>query len=132
MQLPTDLPAGTARTVVTSDSDLAVPLIDDRIMRDWCDDMDHEDVVAILARVPHEGAKSLADLYKSIKDGDLALARRSAHRLKGMANNLGAARLARVARAIELESPGIEEVSRRMPTLEQTLGETLEALRSRC
>ena len=107
-----------------------LPLIDQRIMSDWCSDMDKEDVVAILARVPEEGARSLAGFKKAIDAGDVALARRTAHRLKGMANNLGAVRLARVARAIELTSQNIADVSGQMVDLETTLGETLEALRS--
>lgn len=109
-----------------------LPLIDQRIMDDWRSDMDDEDVRSIIARVPAEGARSLADFQRAIEAGDLASARRTAHRLKGMANNLGAVRLARMARAIELGCQSIEEVSGRMPSLEQTLGETLEALRSGC
>jgi HPt (histidine-containing phosphotransfer) domain-containing protein len=108
------------------------PLIDQRIMSDWCNDMDKEDVLSILARVPDEGARSLTDFKKAIDAGDLVSARRTAHRLKGMANNLGAVRLARMARAIELTSQSIDDVSGRMPTLEQTMGETFEALRSYC
>ena len=80
-------------------------------MSDWCDDLDKEDVLAILARVPEEGARSFADLAKAIAAGDVAAARRTAHRLKGMANNLGAVRLARIARAIELGCQSIEDVS---------------------
>ena len=38
-----------------------LPLIDQRAMSDWCDDMDKEDVLAILARVPEEGTGALAD-----------------------------------------------------------------------
>jgi len=114
----------------TAEADL--PLIDQRVMSDWCSDMDREDVLSILARVPDEGSRSLADFEKAIAAGDLASTRRTAHRLKGMANNLGAARLARMARHIELGCQSIEEVSRRMPMLEQTLDETLQALRSSC
>ena len=106
-----------------------LPLIDRRIMSDWCDDLDREDVLAILARVPDEGSRSLADFAKAITGGDLASARRTAHRLKGMANNLGAVRLAGMARSIELGCQSISEVSARLPALEQTLGETLVALR---
>ena len=130
MQSPIELHATSAPVDATIEAE--VPLIDQRIMGDWCDDMDKEDVLSILARVPDEGARSLADLEKAIAGGDLAAARRTAHRLKGMANNLGAVRLARMARAIELNCQSIDEVSSRMATLEQTLGETLEALRSHC
>jgi HPt (histidine-containing phosphotransfer) domain-containing protein len=109
-----------------------VPLIDQRVMDDWRSDMVEEDVLSIIARVPAETSRSLADFRKAIASGDLASARRTAHRLKGMANNLGAARLARMARTIELGCHSIEEVSTCMPPLQQTLDETLEALRSGC
>ena len=101
-------------------------------MSDWCDDLDREDVLAILARVPGEGTRSLADFAKAVAGGDVAAARRTAHRLKGMANNLGAVRLAQMARSIELGCHSIDEVSARLPALEQTLGETLAALRCHC
>lgn len=128
MQPPAELHSTSAPADATAEAEL--PLIDRRVMSDWCGDMDKEDVIAILARVPDEGTRSLADFGKAIAASDLASARRTAHRLKGMANNLGAVRLARMARAIELGCQSIDEVSRRMAPLEQTLGETLEALRS--
>lgn len=130
MQSPTDPQAAGASADATAES--ALPLIDGRIVSDWCGDMDREDVLSILARVPEEGTRSLADFAKAIAAGDLASARRTAHRLKGMANTLGAVRLARMARAIELGCQSIDEVSGRLPTLEQTLDDTLEALRHHC
>jgi HPt (histidine-containing phosphotransfer) domain-containing protein len=99
-------------------------------MSDWCDDMDKADVLAVLALVPQESARCLADIRKAIAGRDLDAARRTAHRLKGMASSLGAIRLARMARAMELTSQSIEDVSGRMAALEKTLGETLEAIRS--
>jgi HPt (histidine-containing phosphotransfer) domain-containing protein len=109
-----------------------LPLIDQSIMSDWCNDLEKEDVLAILSSVPDEVKRSLADLRKAVGARDLASARRTAHRLKGMANNLGAVRLGRMARDIELTSHSIEDVSARLATLEQTMGKTLEALRSYC
>ena len=106
-----------------------LPLIDHRIMSDWSDDMDKEDVLAILGRVPEEVARSRAELEKAIDASDLASARRAAHRLKGMASNLGAVRLARMARSIELGCESIVDVSDRMAILGTIIGETLEALR---
>jgi hypothetical protein len=107
-----------------------LPLIDQRAMRDWCGDMDRDDVVAVLARVPEEGARCLGELRKAVAAGDLVLAKRSAHRLKGMAANLGAARLARAARGIELSCQSIDDVGARVPALERVLVETLESLSS--
>ena len=130
MQPPAELRSTSASANATAEAEL--PLIDHRAMSDWCDDMDKEDVLAILARVPEEGIRSLADFEKAIATSDLASARRTAHRLKGMAHNLGAARLAQLARAVELDCQSIDDVSRRMPTLEQALRDTLEALHSYC
>jgi HPt (histidine-containing phosphotransfer) domain-containing protein len=130
MHSPIELHSASPSADATAEAEL--PLIDRRVMSDWCDDMDTEDVLAILARVPEEGDRSLVELRKAVAAGDLASARRAAHRLKGMANNLGAARLARVARIIELSSQSIDDVSGRMSTLQKTMGETLEALRSYC
>ena len=107
-----------------------LPLIDPRVMSDWCDDMEKADVLDVLARVPHESARCLADIRKAIAESDLPSARRSAHRLKGMASNLGAARPARVARSVELTSQSIEDVSGRMASLEKISAETLEAIRA--
>jgi HPt (histidine-containing phosphotransfer) domain-containing protein len=118
--------------VLDATAEAELPLIDAGAMRDWCGDMDKADVLDVLARVPHESARCLADMRKAIVESDLASARRTAHRLKGMASNLGAARLARVARTIELASGSIEDVSSRMASLEQTSAETLEAIRAYC
>src|SRR5262249_9666526 len=120
--------ATTRPADATAEAEL--PLIDRCVVSDWSGDMDKDDVVAILARVPDEGHRSIVELQKAIAAGDLPLARRTAHRLKGMANNLGAVRLAQLARAIEISCQRIEDVSARMSALQRTLGETLEALSS--
>lgn len=105
-----------------------LPLIDCRVMNDWCGDLGKDDVAELLARVPGECHKCLSGIKEAIGKGDLAAAKRMAHRLKGMASNLGAARLARMARSIELASSDIADVSARTVTLEATLIATLEAL----
>jgi hypothetical protein len=104
------------------------PLIDQEVMRDWCDDLDREDVLGLIARVPGECATCVADIKAAIAANDVGAAKRKAHRLKGMASNLGAARLARIARQIELMSHHIGDVSDSMPLLEKTLADTLKAL----
>ena len=128
MQSPTEQRASNRTLDAAGEAEL--PLIDRHAMSSWCDDMETADVHAVLARVPNECGRCLAELKKAIAGRDLATARRTAHRLKGMALNLGAARLARTARTIELTSQSIEDVSVRMPGLERTLGETLEAVRA--
>jgi HPt (histidine-containing phosphotransfer) domain-containing protein len=108
-----------------------LPLIDSRVMQDWCGDLDPADVRDLLSRVPGEGHKCLAGIKEAAGKGDLASAKRFAHRLKGMASNLGAARLASIARSLELASVDIADASRRALLLEETLIATLEAIRPR-
>lgn len=105
-----------------------VPLLDERAMSDWCTDIDKDDVLAILASVPDECRRSIAEIERAIAEGSLAASKRAAHRLKGMAGNLGAARLAQSARDIELKSDSIEDVAARMANLQETLTVTLAAL----
>lgn len=105
-----------------------VPLLDERAMSDWCTDIDKDDVLAILASVPDECRRNIAEIERAIAEGSLAASKRAAHRLKGMAGNLGAARLAQSARDIELKSDSIEDVAGRMAGLQETLTGTLAAL----
>ena len=105
-----------------------VPLLDERAMSDWCTDIDKDDVLAILASVPDECRRNIAEIERAIAEGSLAASKRAAHRLKGMAGNLGAARLAQSARDIELKSESIDDVAGRMASLQETLTGTLAAL----
>jgi len=107
-----------------------VPLLDERAMSDWCTDIDKDDVLAILASVPDECRRNIAEIERAIAEGSLAASKRAAHRLKGMAGNLGAARLAQSARDIELKSESIDDVAGRMASLQETLTGTLAALHS--
>jgi len=108
-----------------------LPLIDYRVMNDWSGDLSRADVLDLLSRVPGESHKCLTGIKEAVGRGDLAAAKRTAHRLKGMASNLGAVRLARIARSIELASVDIADVSTRSVQLEETLNATLEALQPR-
>ena len=107
-----------------------LPLVDDRAMRDWCSDLEQEDVLAILAGVPDECRRNITEIENAIAAGSLPASRRAAHRLKGMAGNLGAVRLAQNARDIELNAESIDDVASRMASLQETLTRTLEALHS--
>ena len=108
-----------------------LPLIDERVMSEWCGDLGKADVAELLAHVPAEGHKCLGWIKEAASRGDLASAKRVAHRLKGMASNLGAARLASIARQIELASADVADLTARSAALETTLIATLEALRER-
>ena len=84
----------------------------------------------VLASVPEECRRNIAEIERAIAEGSLAASKRAAHRLKGMAGNLGAVRLAQTARDIELKSESIDDVASRMASLQETLTGTLAALQS--
>lgn len=105
-----------------------LPLLDDGAMSDWCSDIDRDDVLAILARVPGECRRNIAEIERALAEGNLEASKRAAHRLKGMAGNLGAVRLAQAARDIELKSASLDDVAGQMAGLQETLIGTLAAL----
>jgi HPt (histidine-containing phosphotransfer) domain-containing protein len=105
-----------------------LPLLDKRAMDDWCSDIDLADILSILARIPGDAAKNLGEIERAIAENDLAACKRSAHRLKGMAGNLGASRLAALARDIEISSQSIEEAAGKVASLNETLAATLTEL----
>ena len=119
-----DLPQATVATE-------ELPLIDERAMADWCGELDRADVMDLLARVPGECDTCLMGIKQAMAKGDSGGVKRMAHRLKGMASNLGAARLARMARGIELGSADLVDIAVRTTELEKTMTATLEALRPR-
>lgn len=97
-------------------------------MDDWCTDLDRSDILAILSRVPDDARKNIAEIEQAITEGNLVACKRAAHRLKGMAGNLGAPRLAKGAREIELHAATVDEAAGQMAGLQATLSATLAAL----
>ena len=83
----------------------------------------------LLELLPEEGAKCLDEIRHALAQGDLDAARSFAHRLKGVAGNMGARKLSEIARQVELESDSIEAASDRLPALDAVLTETCEELK---
>ena len=108
-----------------SEPDLSVPLIDPVAMAEWTADLDPEDVEAILAQVPGQCEACIEELKAAVGSMELVKAKRVAHRLKVMAANLGATRL---ARGVELESQDLGDVVQCLPLISATIAETLDAL----
>jgi Hpt domain len=102
-----------------------LPLVDPIAMADWSDDLEPADIREVLSGVPKETSVCIALLRQALALDDLAMARRAAHRLKGMAANLGATRLAQEAKEIEVASQSVSQIAMQMGTLETTLAETL-------
>jgi HPt (histidine-containing phosphotransfer) domain-containing protein len=118
----------TKETGLRSEPDLSLPLIDPVAMAEWTTDLDPDDVAAILAQVPGQCEACVCEMQEAVNGLELVKAKRVAHKLKGMASNLGAARLARLARSVELESQDLNDVAACLPFLSATVAETIRAL----
>jgi HPt (histidine-containing phosphotransfer) domain-containing protein len=107
-----------------------LPLVDPIAMADWSGDLEPADIREVLGGVPKETSVCIASLRQALALDDLAMARRAAHRLKGMAANLGATRLAQAAKEIEVAAQSVSQIAMQMGTLETTLAETLAVFAS--
>lgn len=86
---------------------------------------------AMIERIPSESASLLREIQEALAAGDLEIAQRAAHSLKGLASNLGAERLAGVARCVELEADSVEAASNEVERLESAVCETRDWIESK-
>jgi HPt (histidine-containing phosphotransfer) domain-containing protein len=87
-----------------------------------------EDLAAMLRQLPQAVADSFRSIQVALDAGNLDEARRAAHVLKGFSGSLGAARLASVARGIELELETLASIADHMPLLSATIEATISDL----
>ena len=106
-----------------------LPLWDMDRLSEWKSQLDSESISITLDWVADDGANCLRELKAAVDAGDLKKAHKTAHRLKGMASNVGADRLASIARNIELDTKKIGDVDRMVNDLESALKGTVEAMR---
>ena len=107
----------------------SLPLIDRMMLGGWSDGLDRAAVRGLLDGVPSEVGLCLNELKTAIAAGDIVQAKRAAHRLKGMASNLGATRLAGAARDLEVNTSDAVVATAKLEDLERTMTETLVELR---
>jgi HPt (histidine-containing phosphotransfer) domain-containing protein len=104
------------------------PLFDEVQIGMLRDAIGPEDLLLMLQDLPSAAEKSLDEIIDAVNGGDLERARRSAHMLKGCAGSFGAARLAFFAAEIELQSPSLGAIHRRLPALAECVRQTMVAL----
>lgn len=101
-----------------------VPLFDDSQVALLREALDEKDLAAMMAELPSASGAAIKAIGIAASSGNLADVQRAAHVLKGVASSFGAARLAGLAREIELQLRGIDEVpeslSRLAAVAEQT------------
>ena len=103
------------------------PLVDEYIRGCWSEDLDPGDVRDILARMKIEAEKGVGDIEGALGRNDLIALRKSAHKLKGMMGNLGAARIASVLRQIEMGAAEAQDVTMPCAALRPLLRDSLAA-----
>ncbi len=79
-----------------------LPLFDDGRLAELSECFATTELRALLEGITDEGGECLSTIHAALAANDLTTAQRAAHKLKGMASNLGAARLADAARGTEI------------------------------
>lgn len=105
----------------------AMPLVDEYVRGCWTEDLDPGDVRDILMRAKLEAEKGVGEIESALDRNDLVTLRKSAHKLKGMMGNLGAARLAHALRQIEVGAAEQHDISLPCSALRPLLRDSLEA-----
>ncbi|NPV23753.1 Hpt domain-containing protein [Bradyrhizobium aeschynomenes] len=105
-----------------------VPLIDHDQLELLQAALDPGELRAMLVQLPSAAHQALSAINAALAAGDLPQARKAAHVLKGSASSLGAARLAEVARTIELELMTAGEIEACLPDLADIIVATSDEL----
>ena len=105
-----------------------IPLLDDDQISLLREALDPDELAGMLSELPLAARVAREASEVAVGSKQLEEARRAAHALKGAASSFGAARLAEIARRIELELPSIEVVDGIMPLLIETIAKTTAAL----
>lgn len=105
-----------------------ISLLDDDQIGLLREALEPDELAAMLSELPVTAREALEAIETAVGSAELDEARRAAHVLKGAASSFGAARLAELARKIELELPSIADIGRVMPLLVETIAETTAAL----
>ena len=125
----TGLQTGTQPTsFVAAVEWVSFKLIDTHGMLQWTEDLAPEQVRAILQQVPLDSRSNAAAIISAVRRNDVPAARRQAHRLQGMAANIGAQRLAEIARAIEHSADAGAGLDTLIAELSAVLDDTLVAI----
>jgi HPt (histidine-containing phosphotransfer) domain-containing protein len=103
------------------------PLLDEAQLELLREALDEDELLAMLSELPQAALQAIGLIESAVRSNDLDAARRSAHVLKGVASSFGAARLAAMAREIELETPAIDGMANCVPDLIEAVEQTVVA-----
>jgi HPt (histidine-containing phosphotransfer) domain-containing protein len=103
-----------------------LPYFDEERFSELLECFSGDELRSLLESIPGEGAHCVRAIQDAIAANDLDAAKRAAHKLKGMASNLGAARIAEAARRVEqcARNGETRSLDGNIATLERALDET--------
>lgn len=104
------------------------PLLDAAMLATLRDCLGEADLRVLMTIFPDQVAKSIDDLKRAAAANDLTCIREAAHTLAGMSINLGATRLADIARYLSNDAVDILQVSGPLRALDTALDDTREMI----
>ena len=104
------------------------PLFDEVQISLLRDALGEDDMRAMLSELPGAAGEACQKITAALGSNDLAGVWRLAHAFKGVASSFGAARLAAIARELELEATSLASMKQCLPALANAVDATLAAL----
>jgi HPt (histidine-containing phosphotransfer) domain-containing protein len=110
------------------DTFTATPLLDQGMLDQLHDCLDQEDLTDMFALFPGQARLQADEIDAAIANADPAAVKRAAHGMKGANANLGAQRIAAIAREIEVSAGDFEQAARLVALVRAQIAPTHEAL----
>ncbi|MGF7208226.1 signal transduction histidine kinase/DNA-binding NarL/FixJ family response regulator/HPt (histidine-containing phosphotransfer) domain-containing protein [Skermanella aerolata] len=110
------------------DAFTATPLLDQGMLDQLHDCLDQEDLTDMFALFPGQARLQADEIDAAIANADPAAVKRAAHGMKGANANLGAQRIAAIAREIEVSAGDFEQAARLVALVRAQIAPTHEAL----
>lgn len=85
-------------------------VLDEAALLAIAEDIGSQDLLVILMKLRENLSQHAEKFMQAIAQGDLALAKRTAHDIKGMGMQFGAPHLAKVAKVAELDAKKVEDM----------------------
>lgn len=104
------------------------PLIDHDQIDLLREALGEDELRALYSDFASSAAGSLEAITRALELGELADVRKAAHLLKGLSGGFGAARVAALARHIELVADSLETIKQHLPCLVETIEQTNSTL----
>jgi HPt (histidine-containing phosphotransfer) domain-containing protein len=121
-------PAPAPEPASPADPFAAIPLLDQGMLDQLHDCLDAEDLMDMFGLFPGQAKLQADEIDAAIARADPVAVKRAAHGMKGANANLGAQRIAAIAREIELNAADLDRVAHLVTLAHAQIDPTHEAL----